>query len=149
MTQIFFILETILIMCKRTNSRELSIVNEWFCVNKFSLNLEKTHFILFTNCKSVKIPVIKINDNVIERVIVTKNLGIYINENLSWMDHISYISNKLSKSIAILHCVNSIINMDALRNNNNNNNNGYFYVLFLRRAHSPFIKNKKIKTTTM
>ena len=22
----------------------------------------------------------------------------------------------------------------------NNNNNGYFYVLFLRRAHSPFIK---------
>ena len=28
----------------------------------------------------------------------------------------------------------------------NNNNNGYFYVLFLQRAHSPFIKNKnKIK----
>ena len=24
---------------------------------------------------------------------------------------------------------------------NNNNNNCYFYVLFLRRAHSPFIKN--------
>ena len=24
---------------------------------------------------------------------------------------------------------------------NNNNNNGYFQVLFLRRAHSPFIKN--------
>ena len=23
----------------------------------------------------------------------------------------------------------------------NNNNNGYFKVLFLRRAHSPFIKN--------
>ena len=25
--------------------------------------------------------------------------------------------------------------------NNNNNNNGYFKVLFLRRAHSPLIKN--------
>ena len=36
-------------------------------------------------------------------------------------------------------------------NNNNNNNNGYFYVLFLLRAHSPFIKNiyKKKTTTTM
>ena len=74
-------------MCKSI-SRELNIVNEWFCVNKLSLNLEKTHFILFTNCKSVKNPVIKINDNVIERVKVTKFLGIYINENLSWMDHI-------------------------------------------------------------
>ena len=27
----------------------------------------------------------------------------------------------------------------------NNNNNGYLYVLFLRRAHSPFIKKEKEK----
>ena len=64
----------------------------------------------------MKNPVVKINDNVIERVKVTKTLGIYINENLSWMDHISYIRNKLSKSIAILYNVSSIINIDALRN---------------------------------
>ena len=60
--------------------------------------------------------VIKINDNVIERVKVTKFLGIYINENLSSMDHISYISNKYSKGIAILYCVGSNFNMDAHRN---------------------------------
>ena len=47
---------------------------------------------------------------------VTKFVGIYINEYLSWMDHISYIRNKLSKSIAILYRVSSIINIDALRN---------------------------------
>ena len=41
-----------------------------------------------------------------------------------------------------------IMDMCAI-NNNNNNNNGYFKVLFLRRAHSPFIKNiLKNKTTT-
>ena len=102
-------------MCKSI-SRELNIVNEWFCVDKLSLNLEKKHFILFTNCKSVKNPVIKINDNVIERVKGKKNLGIDINENLSWMDHTSYINNKLSKGIAILYHASSIINMDALRN---------------------------------
>ena len=102
-------------MCKSI-SRELNIVNEWFCVNKLFLNLEKTHFILFTNCKSVKNPVIKINDKIIERVKATKFVGIYINEKLSWMDHISYIRNKLSKGIAILYHVGSIINMDALKN---------------------------------
>ena len=44
----------------------------------------------------------------------TKFLGIYTNENL-FLDG-SYISNKLSKSIAIHYHVSSIINMDALRN---------------------------------
>ena len=44
-----------------------------------------------------------------------KNLGVHINENLSWIDRISYISNKLSKGIAILYHVSSI-NIDALRN---------------------------------
>ena len=34
-----------------------------------------------------------------------------------------------------------INDLDKVINNNNNNNNGYFLVLFLRRAHSPFIKN--------
>ena len=74
-------------MCKSI-SRELGIVNEWSCVDKLSLNFEKTHSILSTNCKSVKNPVKNINNNVIERVKVTQNFGIYINENLSWMDHI-------------------------------------------------------------
>ena len=83
-TNIFYSGNNINNMCKSI-SRELSIVNEWFCVNKLSLYLEKTHFILFTNSKSVKNPVIKINYNFIERVKVTKNLGIYIIEDLSWI----------------------------------------------------------------
>ena len=66
-TNIFYSGNNINNMCKGI-SRELSIVNEWFCINKLSLNVEKTHLILYTNCKSVKDPVIKINDNVIERV---------------------------------------------------------------------------------
>ena len=102
-------------MCERI-SRELSIVNEWFCVNRLSQTLGKAYFILFVYCKSVKHPVIKINNNVIERVKVTQLLGIYVNENLSWTDHISYIGNKLSKRIAILYRIGSIINMDGLRN---------------------------------
>ena len=56
-----------------------------------------------------------IND-VIETVKAKKIKGIYINEYLSWMDNISYIRNKLSKGIAILYHVSSIINMDALGN---------------------------------
>ena len=88
-------------------------VSEWFCVDKLSLNLEKTHFMLYKNCKK---PVIKINGNIVERMKVTKLLGIYINERLSWKDQISYISNKLSKSIGILQKVSSVINKENLKN---------------------------------
>ena len=42
MTQIFFILYTILIICVKLMGRELSIDNEWFCVNILFLNLEET-----------------------------------------------------------------------------------------------------------
>ena len=47
-----------------------------------------------------------------QRVKVTKFLGIYINESLSWKDLISYIGSKLSKSIAIPYCVSSVINKE-------------------------------------
>ena len=45
-------------------------------------------------------------------------------------------------------CCGCAIAFYAAYNNNNNNNNGYFSVLFLRRAHSPFVKIyiKNIKT---
>ena len=47
--------------------RELRIVNEGFCVKDF-VNLEKTHFIQRTNCKSIISPTIKKMDNVFENV---------------------------------------------------------------------------------
>ena len=40
----------------------------------------------------------------------------YLYQQKCILDHISYISHKLSKGIAILYCVSSINNMDALRN---------------------------------
>ena len=58
---------------------------------------------------------IKINDDVFQRVKDTTFFGIYINECFSWKDHISSIGCKLSKSIAILYCVSSVINKENLR----------------------------------
>ena len=69
-------------MCKNINT-ELSIVNEWFCVNKLSLNLEKIHVNLFKNCKSVKKSHNKDKMIMFLKELVTKNFGICINECLS------------------------------------------------------------------
>ena len=60
--------------------------------------LKNSNFIIFLpkgkkcNTDNVKI---NINGNEIKQVNFTKFLGIYIDEHLSWAQHIDYLSNKL------------------------------------------------------
>ena len=43
-----------------------------------------------------------IDNNRISLVNTTKFLGVMLDNNLSWKEHIGYISNKLAKSIGII-----------------------------------------------
>jgi hypothetical protein len=76
-----------------------------FKVNKLSLSLYKTAYMLFSG-KSNTVPVanfsLHIHNTVMKRVDYCKCLGIYLDENLSWSVHIDKISNKLSKTIGII-----------------------------------------------
>ncbi len=44
-----------------------------------------------------------IGDNIIEKVLEFNFLGLTLNENLNWKNHINKISNKISRSIGILN----------------------------------------------
>jgi hypothetical protein len=82
---------------------ELTKISLWFKINKLSLNIKKTHFILFHVRQKVTNSVsIQIDNNNIEQVIMTKFLGIIINENLTWSGHIETFANKCSKNIGII-----------------------------------------------
>ena len=90
---------------------ELSKIYEWLCINKLSLNINKTKFIVFhtkRNKLHANIPVLKINE-IIERAIQFNFLGITMNENLTWHDHINKISKRISRSIGVInklkHCL--------------------------------------------
>ena len=45
---------------------------------------------------------LRLNDDVIEQVCSVKLLGVYIDERLSWDNHIQQVASKLSKNIGIL-----------------------------------------------
>ena len=72
-------------------------------VNKFSLNLSKTNFMLFTNCRREQNVNISINSCEMDMVYKTKFLGVVIDSNLNWKYHVAMVKSKLSKSIAIMH----------------------------------------------
>ncbi len=87
-----------------TINTELENINTWLKTNKLSLNVSKTKYMLFhTPCRKVNSLQLQIDGKIIERVKVCDFLGLTINENLTWKDHVNKISNKISKSIGILN----------------------------------------------
>jgi len=74
-------------------------LNKWFKSNLLFLNLDKTHFIQFTNAsKCTSVTEIKYEVEQISIANETKFLGLYITNNLSWKAHIESIKNKLSSA---------------------------------------------------
>ena len=83
---------------------ELQKISLWLKINKLSLNIKKTHFILFHFRQQKITENIKllIDNNVVERVDNTKFLGVIVHENLTWINHITCISRKIHKGLGIL-----------------------------------------------
>ena len=87
-----------------TANSELKSIVSWLNANKMSLNVDKTHYMIFRP-KSRKISKendIIINGCRISEVDSTKFLGVFIDSNLTWQPHIDYISTKISKNIGII-----------------------------------------------
>jgi len=71
---------------------------KWFSDNKLSLSVDKTCFSAFgvPDCDKNKLK-LKINNDDIKQVKSTKYLGIIIDSNLTWEDHIDYLYKKNHK----------------------------------------------------
>ena len=87
-------------------NNELVKLVTWLNVNKLSLNVSKTHYIIFSSKRKkvntdVLTPIV-INNLPINRVHSTSFLGVMVDEKLNWQDHIKHIKNKMSKGIGVL-----------------------------------------------
>ena len=85
---------------------ELSLVYEWLFLNLLSLNIEKTKFMLFHPYQkdvSNLVPVLKINQNEIERVDKFDFLGVTLDEHVNWKAQTDKVATRLSKYSGILN----------------------------------------------
>jgi len=81
---------------------ELTLVADWFCANKLTLNIDKTNYILFKSHRKSypsDCPNLYIDGVPITQVESTKFLGVYVDQNLTWNEHIRNISSKIAKNI--------------------------------------------------
>ena len=89
-------------------NKELENVSTWFKSNKLSLKVDKTKWLLFSPLSKRQslpqtLPNLLIENIHIKREYVTKFLGVFIDKNLFWKQHIDIISIKISESIGILY----------------------------------------------
>ena len=83
-------------------NNEMKKVDIWLQANGLFINEEKTHYMVFHRARIKTNPnKIIIRDNTIPRVTSTIFLGLIIDDQLKWLEHIQYIKNKVSKSVGI------------------------------------------------
>ena len=94
---------------------ELVNIHTWVRVNKLSLNIEKTKFMLFTpNDFSRNMNCINIDGHRIEEVRQTKFLGVILDNKLNWHAHCEYICGKMFKGIGIIVKARKVFNETTL-----------------------------------
>ena len=97
---------------------ELSNIQEWLNINKLSLNVKKTKFMIFhhhqRNINNI-IPTLKINSETIENVCEFNFLGLTIDEHLNWKPHIQKISNKIARTLGIMCRLKNFLPTHILR----------------------------------
>ena len=104
------------VMCEKLNN-DMENIRQWLCCNKLSLNVSKTHYMVFTpRNKQVENLNIKIQNTHIERVSVTKFLGVMIDAQLSWKCHIEYTCKKISKCLGVILKARKKLNKSVLLN---------------------------------
>ena len=99
-------------------NNQLAKIFDWLSVNKLSLNVKKTKFVVFHAInKDIEelVPVLQINNIAIERVENFNFLGLILNEHMFWKHHIDTIANKLTKFSGILNKLKRCLPVHILR----------------------------------
>ena len=98
-------------------NKELKNIVNWLNANRLSLNIDKTNFMVFKGKnKNHHDPHIMINGSCIDQVQKAKFLGVIIDCNLRWTDHIKHVTQKISKGIGIIIKARKYFNCETLLN---------------------------------
>ena len=97
---------------------ELSKVSDWLVANKLTLNVDKSNFLIISPSIKNKKNEIKlaINNKSIAQKDCIKYLGVLLDKDISWKQHIQQVNLKISKGIGILAKARHYVPPQILRN---------------------------------
>lgn len=102
---------------KNVNEEMEKVIN-WFKVNKLSLNVGKTNYMLFTKSRKLKkndLPKLYIDNQEIQEAEFAKFLGVYLDKDLTWEKHIEIVTSKVARNIGIMRRLKSYLPPNILK----------------------------------
>ena len=101
---------------KKVVQDDLNRVAKWIECNKLILNHSKTKTMLFGSRQNLaKSPnfCIQLHGKILEKVRKFSYLGVFLDETLSWKDHIEYVSSKVSRWLGLLSQIRACLTLEA------------------------------------
>ena len=93
---------------------DMATLMDWFKANKLSLNLTKSVLIRFWREESEPGENLNIHGLYIPEVDTTKFLGVHLDKNLNWDDHITQLVNKLNSNRYLLNISKKLLSENDL-----------------------------------
>jgi len=81
---------------------EMLKIDKWLCANKLSLNAAKSKVMLFTKRPYTNPPQVKCRDTNLDFVFSLKFLGVTLDADLSFRNHLASVISKLARSVGIM-----------------------------------------------
>ena len=82
---------------------DLTTIQDWFNANKLTLNLTKTVYLYFEKSTRTKTDLdLTLNGVTIPRVNCTKFLGVWVDDQLNWKQHVAKLITRLSSRTGLL-----------------------------------------------
>ena len=118
---------------------DLNRVVQWMKSSRHIFNQSKTKSMLFGSWQNLaKSPnfCIQIYGKTLERVAKFSYLGVVLDENLSWKDHVEYVSSKVSRRLGLLSRKRSCLTLEASKQYTHHSCSHYLTMLMLRGGKS-------------
>ena len=97
-------------------NRSLISVNRWLCLNRLSINLKKTKYMVISDNYVSGVHAIRMRTRIVEKTDSIKFLGIILDDKLSFCNHVSHLAGKLSRAIGIINRITYLIPFRQLLN---------------------------------
>ena len=95
---------------------DLRLVCDWLKLNQLTLNIKKSQFMLIgsnSRLRRIESIVISANGKQLKEAQSFPYLGLIINQNLTWEDHIEHLRNKINKKLGLLRRIKSCLPLSA------------------------------------
>ena len=96
--------------------KEMNEVTKWLNANKLSINTKKTKYVIFKS-KNKKCDTdisIQLNNNIIHQATAVKFLGVIIDQELTWKNHINSVVKNIIKASALIAKIRHYTNKNTL-----------------------------------